>query len=479
MATHLSDDFITLDAMAQADLVRRNQVEPIELVEAAIKRIERVNPLINAVITPMYDEARAAANGPLPDGPFKGVPFLLKDLGAMYRGVRMSSGSKMLRDFEPLQDSELTIRYKRAGLVIVGKTNTPEFGLLPTTEPQLFGPTRNPWNTGRNTGGSSGGSAAAVAAGLVPMAHGNDGGGSIRIPASCCGVFGLKPTRARIPLGPNFGDVMSGLVSEHALTRSVRDSAALLDATAGAALGDPYWAPPQARPFLEEVGADPGKLRIALTTSSAIGTPVHPDCVKAAHDAARLCSELGHVVAEVAPAINGEIYLQSFMTVWAAGCAWTVDGITQLTGRAAEEEQMERGTWTLYQMGKQTKAADYLMAVQCFQHMSREIARFMTNYEVWLTPTLGAPPLPLGSFDAQPDDPLAGMNQATVFAPFTPICNTTGQPAMSVPLYWNEEGLPIGAHFIGRFGDEATLFRLASQIERARPWNGRYPLTIS
>jgi len=282
-----------------------------------------------------------------------------------------------------------------------------------------------------------------------------------------------------MPRGRSFGDVMSGLVSEHALTRSVRDSAALRDATAGAALGDAYWAPPQARPFLEEVGADPGKLRIALTTSSAIGTPVHPDCVKAAHDAAQLCSELGHVVAEVAPAINGEIYLQSFMTVWAAGCAWTVDGITQLTGRAAEEEQMERGTWTLYQMGKQTKAADYLMAVQCFQHMSREIARFMTNYDVWLTRTLGTPPLPLGSFDAQPDEPLAGMNHATLFAPFTPICDTSDQPAMSVPLYWNEEGLPIGAHFIGRFGDEATLFRLASQLERARPWNRRYPLTIS
>jgi len=475
MPTYPSDDFITLDAMAQADLVRNKQVQPIELVEAAIKRIEQINPAINAVITPMYEEARTAAKSPLPDGPFKGVPFLLKDLGAIYAGVRMSSGSRLLIDFKPSQDSELTVRYKRAGLIIVGKTNTPEFGLLPTTEPQAFGPTRNPWDTTRNAGGSSGGSAAAVAAGFVPIAHGNDGGGSIRIPASCCGVFGLKPTRARTPLGPRVGDVMSGLVSEHALTRSVRDSAGLLDATAGASDGDPYCAPPQARPFLEEVGADPGKLRIALTTHSTLGTPVHPDCVKAAHDAAQLCAELGHDVVEVAPALNGEMYLQTFMIVWAAGCAWTVDGITQLTGRPAEEGQMEPGTWTLYQMGKQTKASDYLMAVQWFQQMAREVARFMNNYDVWLTPTLGAPPLPLGSFDPQPNDPLAGVKQATVFAPFTPICNTTGQPAMSVPLYWNEEGLPIGVHFIGRFGDEATLFRLASQLELARPWNRRYP----
>jgi amidase len=475
MATDLSDAFVTLDAMAQAELVRRKEVQPVELVEAAIKRIEQLNPALNAVITPMYEAALAAANGPLPDGPFKGVPFLLKDLGAMYGGVRMSSGSKLLINFKPALDSELTSRYKRAGLIVVGKTNTPEFGLLPTTEPQLFGPTRNPWNTTRTAGGSSGGSAAAVAAGFVPMAHGSDGGGSIRIPASCCGVFGLKPTRARIPMGPRVGDVMSGLVSDHALTRSVRDSAALLDASAGASEGDPYCAPPPVRPFLEEVGAKTGKLRIALTTNPAIGTPVHADCVKAAHDAAHLCVELGHDVTEAAPTLNGEMYLQAFMTAWAAGCAWTVDGIAQLIGRAAEEKDMEPGTWTLYQIGKQTKASDYLMAVQWFQQMGREIARFMKDYDVCLTPTLGAPPLPLGSFDAQANDPLAGMKQATVFASFTPICNTTGQPAMSVPLYWNEEGLPVGVHFIGRFGDEATLFRLASQLELARPWNRRFP----
>ncbi|HKQ07169.1 MAG TPA: amidase [Blastocatellia bacterium] len=475
MSQAQADEFAALDATAQAELVRRKEVKAIELVEAAIKRIERINPTLNAVITPMYDEARATAAAALPDGPFSGVPFLLKDLLAAYAGVRMASGSEFVGDFTPDYDSELTARHKRAGLVIVGKTNTPEYGILPTTEPTRFGPSRNPWDTTRNTGGSSGGSAAAVAAGLVPMAHANDGGGSIRIPASCCGVFGLKPTRGRNPLGPDFGDIFSGLVAEHAVTRSVRDSAALLDATAGPSPGDPYYAPAKARPFAEEVGAPTGALRIALMTQTLLGTPVHEDCVKAAHDAAALCAELGHEVAEAAPVINGELYMKSFMALWSAGCAWTIDGLAHVLGREPQEDQFEPGTWMLYQMGKQTQATDYLMALQWLQGMSRTVAQFMTDYDVWLTPTLGEPPVPLGSFDAQPDDPMAGMRRATQFVPYTPICNATGQPAMSVPLYWNEEGLPIGTHFIGRFGDEATLFRLAAQLEQARPWAKRRP----
>ena len=275
------DDLPFLDATAQSQLVRQKEIKPIELVAAAIARIEQLNPALNAVITPMYDIARAAAADKLPDGPFTGVPFLLKDILGAYAGVRMTLGSKLLRDFVPDHDSELVARFKQAGLVIVGRTNIPEFGLLPTTEPRLFGPCRNPWNTDHTTGGSSGGSAAAVAAGMVPMAHGNDGGGSIRIPASCCGVFGLKPTRARNPLGPDFGDVMSGLVAEHALTRSVRDSAALLDATAGPDVGDPYWAPTPLRPFLQEVGADPGRLKIAVTTQAGTDVAVHADCAQA------------------------------------------------------------------------------------------------------------------------------------------------------------------------------------------------------
>ena len=469
------DEVASLDATAQAELVRQKKVQAIELVEAAIERIEQLNPTLNAVVTPMYEEARRAATGQLPDGPFAGVPFLLKDLLASYAGVRMTSGSAFLRDFVPPHDSELVARLKRAGLIIVGKTNTPEFGILPTTEPQLFGPSRNPWDKTRTTGGSSGGSAAAVAAGIVPMAHANDGGGSIRIPASCCGLFGLKPTRARNPLGPDFGDMFSGLVAEHAVTRSVRDSAALLDTTSGPEAGDPYWAPPPARPFLQEVGADPGRLRIAVTMAAPTGVPVHDDCVSAVRDAAALCAELGHEVVEVAPSVDGERLVQSFMALWSAGCTWTIDVAARVTGRTPTPEQFEPLTWGLYQMGAQQSGSSYLLALQHLQMVSREIARFFLDYDVWLTPTLGEPPVPLGTFDSPPEHPMRGMARAAAFVPFTPICNITGQPAMSMPLYWNADGLPVGTHFVGRFGDEATLFRLAAQLEAARPWAGRLP----
>ncbi|MBI3652953.1 MAG: amidase [Acidobacteria bacterium] len=470
-----SAEWASLDATAQAELVRKKEVKPIELVDAVIARIESLNPHLNAVVTKMYDEARAAANAPLPDAPFAGVPFLLKDLLAAYKGVPMSSGSKYLKDFQPDQDSELVARYKRAGLIVTGKTNTPEFGILPTTEPAVFGAARNPWDTRRNTGGSSGGSAAAVAARLVPMAHANDGGGSIRIPASCCGVFGLKPTRARNPLGPNFGDMFSGLVAEHAVTISVRDSAALLDATSGYAAGDPYCAPLPVRPFAEEVGKDPGKLRIAFTTKTPLGTPLHEDCVKATEEAAKLLRDLGHEVEEAAPVINGDMMVKSFMAIWAAGLTWTVQSLSFAIGRMPVAGELESGTQALYDMGQAVSAPDYLMAVQYLQILGRQVAGFMANYDVLLTPTLGMPPVPLGSFEPTAEDAMAGMKFATAFVPFTPICNSTGQPAMSVPLYWNDEGLPVGTHYIGRYGDEATLFRLAAQLEAARPWAQRRP----
>ncbi len=470
------DEYTSFDATALAALIRQRQVKPIELVEAAIEWIEYLNPTLNAVVTPMYEQAREAAIGKLPDGPFTGVPFLLKDLGAMYKGVRMTMGSAFMRHFVPDHDSELIARLKRAGLIVIGKTNTPELGLLPTTEPRLFGACRNPWNITRTTGGSSGGSAAAVAARIVPMAHANDGGGSIRIPASCCGLFGLKPTRARNPLGPDLGDIISGLVVEHAVTRSVRDSAALLDATAGPDIGDPYWAPPPARPFLQEVGADPGRLRIAFTTKALISSvEIHPDCVNAVKDAASLCSDLGHEVVEAAPEINGELVVQSFMVLWSAGCSSTIDGLGFISGQVPVQEKFEPLTWALYQMGRQQSASSYLLSITILQRIAREIARFLLKYDVWLTPTLGEPPVPLGTFDSPPENPMEGYRRSVTFMPFTPICNTTGQPAMSVPLYWNAEGLPVGVHFVGRFGDEATLFRLAAQLESARPWADRRP----
>ena len=470
------NDLWRLDATAQAELVREKSVRPIELVEAAIKRIERLNPKLNAVVTPMYDRARAEASVAVPEGPFAGVPFLLKDLLAEYAGVRFTEGSAFVDGrYTPDTDSELTRRLRRAGLIIVGKTNTPEFGILPTTEPRLFGPTRNPWNLGRTPGGSRGGSAAAVAAGMVAMAHANDGGGSIRIPASCCGLFGLKPTRGRNPLGPHYGDIFSGFAVEHAVTRSVRDSAALLDATAGPDLGDPYAAPAPARPYSEEVNRPPGFLRVAFTTTAATGVPVHADCVRAVQEAATLCAELGHDVTEATPALEGDTISQAFLTVWTAGAAWSIDDWARRTKQVPSPECFEPLTWGLYEMGTGRRAADYLLAIQDLQRVARQIAQFFVQYDVWLSPTLAEPPPPLGSFDPTPDNPLQGLLRAMQFVPFTPIFNATGQPAMSVPLFWNQDNVPVGVQFAGRFGDEATLLRLAAQLEQACPWAGRWP----
>jgi amidase len=471
----MSDVLEWHDATALAELVRRGEVSARALAEAAIGRIEAVNGKLNAVVAPLYAQALAEADGALPDGPFRGVPFLLKDLQAAYAGVPMTCGSASLKRYVPRADSELVSRLRRAGLVIVGKTNTPELGIVPTTEPALFGPCHNPWSLERSPGGSSGGAAAAVAAGVVPMAHANDGGGSIRIPASCCGVFGLKPTRARNTLGPLVGDIMSGLVCEHAVTRSVRDSAALLDATEGAAPGDPYCAPPKQRPFAAEVGADPGRLRIALATSGYTGTPVHPDCVAAAREAARLCADLGHEVEEAAPEIDGFGLSQAFMIMWSAGVAASLAGVAELIGRKPERHELEPLTRALESMGRGTRADEYLGAVGFMHRVGRHVAAFMRRYDLWLTPTLGEPPLRLGELDSPEDNPTAAMVRSAMWVPFTPIANVTGQPAMSVPLYWNDAGLPIGVHFLGRFGDEATLFRVAAQLEQARSWRARRP----
>jgi amidase len=423
----------------------------------------------------MYDEARQAAREAIPDGPFAGVPFLIKDLVASYKSVRMTFGTKNLQHFIPDHDSELVSRFKKAGFIILGKTNTPELGLMPTTESKLLGPCRNPWNLNRTSGGSSGGSAAAVASGIVPVAHGNDGGGSIRIPASCCGVFGLKPTRGRNPLGPDFGDIMSGFVAEHVLTRSVRDSAAILDATMGSAPGDPYCAPQPARPYKKEIGKKSGRLRIAYTNQTLAGEAVAADCVKALTDAVGLCSSLGHDLVEKSPQLDAKLLAKSFNIIWAAGCASTIEGISHVTGKKPSPDQYEPLTWGLYELGKQFTSPDYLFAVGTLQKISREVSAFFLDYDVFMTPTLGEPPVALGTFDSPADDPLKGWRRSAQFVPFTPLCNATGQPAMSVPLYWSEEGLPIGIHFIGRFGDEATLFRLASQLEEARPWKHRRP----
>jgi amidase len=476
------DDFAFMDAIAQAQLVRRREVTALELVDAAIQRIERLNPILNAVVTPIYEQAHAAAVGKLPSGPFAGVPFLIKDVIAFCRGTRSSWGSEFLHDFVPDHDSELVVRLKRAGLIILGMSNTPEFGLRPTTEPRLFGPCHNPWNHALSPGGSSGGSAAAVAAGLVPMAHGNDAGGSIRIPASCCGVFGMKPTRGRNPLDPDYGHMLGAVWVEHAITRSVRDSAALLDATSGADIRDPYWAPPPKQPFLKEVGANPGKLNIAFTTtvppfvrSDADSISVHADCISAVRDAVQLCEELGHHVEEAMPVADGELVASAFGNVFFTGIASVIDRFAFLTGHTPTPEQFEPLTWAVYDMGRTQSLSAFLSSLAVLQRASHNIDRFFAKYNVWLTPTLTTLPMPLGAFDSAPENPWQAIALEGECASFTGAANFTGQPAMSVPLFWNREGLPVGTQFVGRYGDEATLFRLAAQLEQARPWASRRP----
>jgi len=472
----MSDDTTWLDATAQAALVRSGEVSPSELVDQAIARIEKLNPQLNAVIHPLFARARSAAAGPLPDGPFRGVPLLLKDLGAELAGTPFSEGTAFSGDYHSTVDQELTTRFLAAGFVVCGKTNTPEFGILPTTEPQRFGPSRNPWNTGHSTGGSSGGSAAAVASGMVPVAHANDGGGSIRIPASCCGLVGLKPTRARVSLAPQYGDLMGGLVAEHVVTRTVRDSAAILDAVAGPVPGDPYWAPPRhGASFAAAAASEPKGLRIAVMTASPTGSAVHADCVRATEETAALCESLGHHLEAAALAVDGDAFTEHFINVWAAGNAWTLLDWERRVGRTATEDDVEPLSWSLIEVGRALDSGRYLLSLQELQKITRHIAAYFEGIDVLLTPTLGEPPAPLGTFDSPPGEPLTGLFRAAAYVPFTPPFNVTGQPGISLPLHWNEEGLPIGVQFVARFGAEETLLSLAGQLERAAPWSDRRP----
>jgi amidase len=471
----MNNDLSLLDATAQAALVRTGEVTAVELVEAAIERVEALNPALNAVVTPIFDRALDAARAG-PAGPFAGVPYLLKDLACEMEGVRFTEGSVFLAGNVSTFDAELVVRLRKAGLVILGKTNTPEFGMAPACEPVLFGPARNPWDTERSTSGSSGGSAAVVASGMVPFAHGNDLGGSLRYPASACGLFALKPTRARNPLGPEYGDVAGGAAVEHALTRTVRDSAALLDATSGPALGDPYWAPPPARPFAEEVGADPGRLRIAYTARTPDGDLGHPDCVAAAEHAAGLCASLGHEVTEADwPGFTPETGA-TIGTMISAATAWILRYWIRRLGREPGVDEIEPLTRALWEAGQKVTAAEWLLAIEDIQRFSRVIAGFFTTVDVFLTPTMSAPPPPIGTMYSTPEDPWRSLEVSGQTVRYAGVvANLTGNPAISVPLWWNDGGLPIGVHFLGRFGDEATLIRLAAQLETAQPWADRLP----
>ncbi|HEX7157119.1 MAG TPA: amidase [Burkholderiaceae bacterium] len=467
------DDYESYDGLGLAGLVQGGQVSPRELLDAAIERVEARNPGVNAVVNRLYDEARAVIAAGLPRGPYFGVPYLLKDLGAQYAGAVTSAGSAYFGDALADHDSEAVVRLKRAGLVIFGKTNTSEFGLSTSTEPALFGPTRNPWQPNRSAGGSSGGAAAAVASGMVPMAHASDGGGSIRVPASCCGVFGLKPTRARNPMGPDAGEGWSGASVWHAVTRSVRDSAALLDATAGPDVGDPYWAPPTRGPYLAEVGADPGRLRIAFTTAAWNGYPVDPQCTAAAEAAARLCESLGHHVEPASPAFDARAHTEAFRVVICAHVRAMLQARGEALGRAPRPDDVETISWRMAEYGRTAGASELVRAVGVLHRIGREVARWFGRFDVLLSPTMCEPPCRLGVLAMSRVDPEAFGRAIAGTIAFTSLWNSCGNPAMSVPLHMSDDGVPIGVQFVARFGDEATLFRLAAQLEAARPWAGR------
>jgi len=466
-------EYEKLDALGLADLIKHGEISPTEALDAAIESVELHNPEINAVINKMYDQARAAIAAGLPSGPFTGVPFLLKDLVASYAGVETSNGSEFFRGALAQTDSEIVVRLKRAGLVIFGKTNVPEMGLNTTTEPIRFGATKNPWNKQMSVGGSSGGSAAAVAARMVPMAHGTDGGGSIRIPASLCGMFGLKPTRARNPSGPEAGEGWNGSAAAHAITRSVRDSAALLDATSGPDVGDPYWAPPLVRPLLREVGVDPGKLRIAFTTKAWNGKPVDAECVQSVNEAIKLCASLGHHVEEATPAID-EVNREKAHKLFK--CAHTrrlLEMRGAILGRIPTAEDVERYVWHLAEFGRTSSAVDYANAITVMHKTGRVVGRFFKNFDILITPVMCLAPYKLGQLDSNGDpDVLYEYIRSTTA--FTSPFNITGNPAMSVPLHTTAEGMPVGVQFVAPFGDEATLFRLAAQLEVAKPWGITY-----
>ena len=454
------DGLAFLTATEQAGLVRRGEVTPTELVETYLERIDRLDPELNAYVTVCAEEAHAAASGPLPDGPFRGVPLPIKDLYET-EGIRTTFSSRAFADYVPLFDAAVVRRLKEAGFVLLGKTNTPELGLTAVTESELNGPCRNPWDPSRTPGGSSGGAAAAVAAGLAPAAHGSDGGGSIRIPASCCGLFGIKPARGRVSPAPYGG--LEGFSTSGPIARSVLDAAALLDVMAGYEPGDPYWAPPPERPFAEEVGADPGRLSVALTTEPPIDAPVAPACASAAADAASLLEELGHSVEEATPPWGAYELIGWFMKVWQV--------MPALSDRPAG--QFEPETRALIEAASQLNAVEYVRSTAGLRDLSRRIVGFLSDYDLLLTPTLAQLPVPIGALED--DDPWVQFANAGRFTPFTQVANITGLPAVSLPLSWSDEGLPIGVQLVGRPADEAALIRVSAQLERARPWRDRRP----
>ncbi len=470
-----SDELGNYDALGLAELVRRGRVSPLELLESTLARIAAVNPRINAI--PLLHEAEARAQiaaGIDRKAPFAGVPFLLKDLATGLAGTITTNGSRFFADMRYTQDTEIVRRFKRAGLVILGKTATPELGLSVTTESALHGVTCNPWNLERIAGGSSGGAAAAVAARILPIAHATDGGGSIRTPASCCGLFGMKPTRARTPQGPLRFEGWSGLSVAHAISISVRDSAALLDAIAGPELGAPYAAPAH-ESFLASTRRRPKRLRIALMRRPHNAGEVDPQCLAAVDRAAKLCEELGHAVVEQSPVIDAAEQSAAFGAAVAVGIAQTLEERGRMLGRACTQKDVEPVTWMIAQSAQGISGVTLARARETFAAIGRTMAEFMQSFDAVLSPTQATPPVEVGRLDLSPEDFATFAREVTRFGPFTALANVTGQPAMSVPLHWSADGLPVGVMFIGRFGEEELLFSLAAQLEAAAPWQDRRP----
>lgn len=482
------------DALGLANLVKEGEIAPLNLLEIAIQRAEATNPALNAIIYKMYDEARAAAKYLRPEGDFAGVPFLIKDLGMELKGTPMRSGCKGYFKYVSTEDGFVAQKVRRAGLLIFGKTNTPEFGLTPFTEPLLFGPTRNPWSLEHTPGGSSGGSAAAVVAGIVPMASANDGGGSIRMPASCCGLFGLKPSRGRSSWGRLFGEMWGGAVADGCVSRSVRDSAAYLDTIIGVAPGDPYEVRQPQRPYLQEIGIAPGRLRIGFSAAHTLGSPVDTACQEAVLNAVEILRSEGHIVEEATLPYRKEDLTKIFLVIVAGEVGGELQVLGDYLGRKVRPSDVEPNTYALSLLGKSFTAADYAYAKHNWNEISRRVADFHAKYDLLLTPTLAQRPFRIGALQNSPAesrlvsfvnklglgsavrsqvDPLA--EKIFNWMPWTAFANMTGQPSMSVPLHWTEENLPVGVMFTARYGEEDLLFRLAAQLEKAAPWAHKYP----
>ena len=470
-------NYSNYDGLGLAELVRNGDVTPEDLLEDAYAAIDAINPELNGVVSRIPDLAQAEIAAGLPNGPFKGVPFLVKELGIQMKGSPSRCGSKLTEDLVAAEDTELATRFRAAGLVTAAMTATPEFGFNPSTESIYYEPTHNPWDVRRSPGGSSGGSASMVAGGAVPMAHANDGGGSIRIPASCCGLVGLKPTRNRVPTGPSFGDWLNGLAGEFVVSRSVRDTAAVLDAVEGTDVGPPDLITPPERPYVEELTQAPGKLRIAWSDKAISGVEVHPDVVAGLHETVKLMESLGHEMVEDQIKIDWAYFFEALIVLWTAYLAWAIDILANAVKRTPSYDNMERVTVELYEHGKSLTAMQMHDALANINTVSRQSGVLFETNDLFLTPTIAQPPLILGTLNQNEAGVDAREWTRRVFdwVPFTPLFNSTGQPAISLPLHWSPDGLPIGMQFAASLNDEATLLRLAAQLEKAKPWKDKTP----